>query len=412
MRELPVSLPMPEWNQWLPIIHPDDAFNTGASAIKQDKDDNDVGKPYYTFLYDKARADSTPENIGDMTRDIKTWLKRGMTCDIHGSLTQDAWRGLNGKVLNAIKLPKKTYTTCQPEENRTRADEQAYEIAKRGLTAWISVKQWEIVHGKNLEDEGKKEQTAKVPYLNGSQTLNSKNVCSTQCVDARERGWFVPGRNVFDRPAHFVGHNSRHFFGQDKMIGVGETNSWYHLNMILNPGYRIMMPNHFAYVCSHIEFMQDESNIQQGFRFWASMIKQRQLQTNGLYGVETGLDLRTAQPHVYYKANRNGNSDTQKSVGGTLWKYFAQAMIEDLVEDASQATAAEWSAASGNSDVQSSSSTDFSDGTKFDTGAFQGRNTRRVIPRLLEIGVQQGAVEDLNDWAKTVWPKGPWNSLL
>ena len=414
LRELPVSLPMPEWNQWLPLIHPDDAFNTNAGAIKQDKDDKDIGQPYYTALYKAAKSDPTPENIGRMTQFIKPWLQRGMTCDTNGSGNGEPWRGLNGKVLNAIKLPKKTYTSCQPKEDRKRAEEQAYEVAKRGLSAWISVKQWEIVHGNDLEDEGKKEQTAKVKYTGGDKTLNSKKVCSTQCVDARERGWFVPGRNVFDRPPHFVGHNSRHFFGQDRMVGVGETNSWYHLNMILNPGYRIMMPNHFAYVCSHIELLQDESDVDQGFRFWASMIKQRQLQTNGLYGVETGLDLRTAQPHVYYKANRNGNSDTQKSVGPTLWKYFAQAMVEDLVEDAAQATAAEWSAASGNSEVQSSSSSSekFGDGPKFDVGPWQGRNTRRVIPKLLEIGVQKSAVEDLNDWAKKMWPKGPWNDLL
>ncbi len=419
LRQLPVSLPMPEWNQWLPIIHPDDAFKTNTSAIKQDKDGKAINQPYYTALYNLAKSTPTPENIGRMTQYIKPWLQRGMTCDTNGSGNGEPWRGLNGNVLNEINLPKKTYTSCQPKEDRKRSEEEAYEVAKHGLAAWISVKQWEIVHGTtpstNREDEGKKAQTAKVNYVGGDKTLQSDKVfCSTptQCVDARERGWFVPGRNVFDRPPHFVSHNSRHFYGQDIMVGVGETNSWYHLNMILNPGYRIMMPTHFAYVCSHIEFLQDESNVNQGFRFWASMIKQRQLQTNGLYGVETGLDLRTAQPHVYFKANRNGNSNTQKSVGPTLWKYFAQAMVEDFVQDASKASAAQWSAASGNSAVQSSSSTDFSDGTTFDTDAFQGRNTRRVMKKLLEIGVEKSAVNNLNNWAKVMWPKGPWSSLL
>lgn len=413
LRELPVSLPMPEWNQWLPQIHPDDAFNTSASAIKQDKDGDGISQPYYTALYNTAKSSPTPENIGRMTQYIKLWLQRGMTCDTNGDGNGEPWRGLNGNVLNAIKLPKKTYTSCQPKEDRKRSEEEAYEVAKHGLAAWIAVKQWEIVHGNNLEDEGKNAQTAKVNYAGGDKTLKSDSVCSSmKCVDARERGWFVSGRNLFDRPPHFVSHNSRHFYGQDIMVGVGDTNSWYHLNMILNPGYRIMMPSHFAYVCSHIEFLQDESNVNQGFRFWASMIKQRQLQTNGLYGTETGLDLRTAQPHVYYKANRNGNSNTQKSVGSTLWKYFAQTMVENLVQDAKNATAAQWSAASGNSDVQSSSSTDFSDGTTFDTGPLQGRNTRRVMKKLKDIGVEQSAVNNLNNWADSMWPNGPWDSLL
>jgi hypothetical protein len=412
MRELPVSLPMPEWGQWLPLIHPDDAFDTNATAIRQDHLGNGISQPYYTELYKTAKQAPTSENIGRMTHRVKTWLARDVTCMTNKSNSDsdggEPWRALNGNVLNTIRLPRKTYSSCQDEADRTRSDEVAYEIAKRGLADWLAVKQWEIVHGNNLENEGMKEQMAEV----GSKTLNSKSVCSSPCVDPRERGWFVFGRNVFDRPPHFTSHNSRHFYGQDTMVGIAETNKWYHLNMILDPGYRIMMPNHFAYLCSHIEFLQGASHVNQGFRFWASMIKQRQLQTNGLYGVEVGLDLRTAQPHVYYKANRDGNSDTEKSVGQPLWRYFVQAMVEDFVADANRATAADWAAAKGNSEVQDRNSTNFSDGVIFDTGPLQGRNTRRLIPMLLQIGVERSAVVKLNDWAKKTWPKGPWDSLL
>ena len=410
LRELPVALPMPEWNQWLPQLHPDDAFNTAAAAIRADEGGDSVGKPYYTALYEAAAANPTPRTIGDMTSRVKAWLKRGMTCDTNGAGNGEPWRGLNGGVLNAIKLPKRTYSACVAD-GRRRADEEAYEIAKRGLAAWIAVKQWEIVHGNNLEEEGAKTQTATVPYVGGNRTLQSNNVCGAQCVDARERGWFVTGRNAFDRPPHFTGHNSRHYYGQDLVSGVAETNSWYHLNMLINPGYRIAMPNHFAYVCSHIEILQAESGVDQGFRFWASMIKQRQLQTNGLYGVEAGHDLRTSQPHVYYQANRNGTSDTQASVGQPLWRYLAQAMVEDFVADASRATRAQWEAATNNSAVQAWDSQNFSTGTTFDTGALQGRNTFRVIPRLRELGIASSAVTSLIDWGKRTWPNGNWDSL-
>ncbi|HAP38646.1 MAG TPA: hypothetical protein DCQ94_02695 [Nitrospira sp.] len=411
LRELPVALPMPEWNQWLPQIHPDDAFDTQSAAIRSDERGNSVGRPYYTVLYENAKAAPTPTSIGDMTRRVKSWLQRGMTCDTNGAGNGEPWRGLNGGVLNAIKLPKRTYSTCVRKEDRRRVDEEAYEIAKRGLAAWVAVKQWEIVHGNHLEEEGAKTQTARIPYVGGARTLSSNQVCGARCVDARERGWFVTGRNVFDRPPHFTGHNSRHFYGQDVVAGVTETNAWYHLNMILAPGYRIMMPSHFAYVCSHIEILQAESGVSQGFRFWASMIKQRQLQTNGLYGVEAGNDLRTSQPHVYYKANRNGTSATQASVGQPLWRYLAQAMVEDFVADASRATRAQWEAADQNRAVQAWDSRDFSPGTTFDTGEYQGRNTFRVIPRLRELGVASSVVTSLIDWGETTWPYGNWDSL-
>ncbi|MDX1696601.1 MAG: hypothetical protein R3208_22740 [Ketobacteraceae bacterium] len=199
------------------------------------------------------------------------------------------------------------------------------------------------------------------------------------------------------------------------MLGILESNAWYHLNMILNPGYRETMPSHFAYTYSHVELLQEYSGIDQGYRFWATMIKQRQLQTNGSYGVEAGLDLRTAQPYVYYgTARRTTRTDTQASVGRTLWTRLIQAMLEDFVADADNATAQDWANATNNRKVQPRNSTDFSPcggSCTFDLGPYQGRNTYRVIPKFREIGVAESAITDLIDWCEKTWPNGPWDDL-
>jgi hypothetical protein len=235
-----------------------------------------------------------------------------------------------------------------------------------------------------------------------------------RCVNAAERGWVAEGRNVFDRPPHFTGHNSRHYYGQSMVSGLVETNSWYHLNMILDPGYRRAMPNHFAYVYSHVELLQSASDVDQGYRFWAGLIKQRQLQTNGRYGVEEGLDLRTAQPYIYFSP-RDGRSNAQDSVGATLHARLAQAMIENFVADANNATAANWAAATRNSAVQPRDSTNFSAaparGNIFDLGPLQGRNTYRAIPRLRDIGVAPSVISSLIDWGARTWPRANWNAL-
>jgi hypothetical protein len=408
LRELPISLPMPEWNQWLPLIHPDDAFNTQAAAIRADYKGVNVGKPYYTALYETAKASPTSTNIGRMTQRVKSWLQRGMTCSSSGPGNGEPWRGINGPVLDAMKIPlPKKFTSSNCNDARTQAQERPFEIAKHGLAAWLSVKQWEIVHRNNLETEGSKLTAA---------------VCSSgRCVNASERrGWVVDGRNVFDRAPHFLGHASRNFHGQSKVAGVLESNAWYHLNMILNPGYRRTMPSHFAYTYSHVEILQEESKVDQGFRFWATMIKQRQLQTNGRYGVEEGLDLRTAQPYVYY-SSRAGSTAAQGSVGQPLRGRLAQAMIEDFVADANNATAQDWANATQNRKVQPRDSTDFSlcescfaSGSRtkpFELDAMQGRNTYRVIPRFREIGVASSVISSLIDWGKKTWPRGNWDAL-
>jgi hypothetical protein len=404
LRELPINIPMPEWNQWLPIIHPDDAFDTSAPAILSDYRGVEVNEPYYQKLYDEAVEDPTPDTIGGISLNIKRWLRRDLTCSRGGLQTGEPMRALDGAVMHAIRLPARKVTTENCDEVReTPALLEPHEIAKRGLTAWYTVKMWEIMHSNDLEEASQQ---------------RGKNICSDgRCIDASEtRGWVARGRNLFDRPPHFIGTSSdRRFFTQNALLGILESTSWYHLNMIINPGYRESMPSHFAYTYSHIELLQLESKVNQGHRFWATMIKQRQLQTNGLYGVEAGLDLRTAQPYVYFgTARRTTKTDTQASVGQPLWGRLAQAMVEDFVEDADNATAEDWANANQNRKVQPRNSTDFSPcGTicSFDLGPYQGKNTYRVIPELRNIGVAESAITDLIDWGQKTWPNGPWDDL-
>jgi hypothetical protein len=312
-------------------------------------------------------------------------------------------RGLNGAVLESLSLPAPDVTKSNYDTIRKTQQLESYEIAKRGLTALSSVKMWKIMHSKNLEQASSNMTTP---------------VCSDgRCIDASEsRGWVAEGRTLFDRAPHFIGTGGgRKFFGQNPLLGIFESNAWYHLNMILNPGYRQTMPSHFAYTYSHVELLQFESGIDQGYRFWATMIKQRQLQTNGKYGIEAGVDLRTAQPYIYYgSARQKTKKNTQASIEQPLWGRLAQAMIEDFVEDANNATDKDWSSATHNRKVQAKNSTNFSgcSGTcTFDLGAYQGRNTYRVIPELRDIGVPGNAIDNLIDWAEKTWPLGPWDSV-
>lgn len=401
-RELPISIAMPEWNQWLPIIHPDDAFDTSRSAINADYDGRNVGQPYYKKIYADALKTPNADTIGLLAFGIKEWLRRDQSCSTAGLTSGEPIRGLNGAVLSTIRLPmslRVTEDNCKSvvDSDSNLAKLENLEYAKRGLLAWSSVKTWEVVHSKGLEEESKKQGKYSEP-----------------------RGWVVrkESRNVFDRPPHFTGvGKGRKFFNQNELQGIYESSSWYHLNMILSPGYRKTVPSHFAYTYSHVELLQAESKIPQGFRFWATMIKQRQQQTNGIYGAEAGLDLRTAQPYIYYGTARGKTSTaTQGSVGAELWRYLAQAMVEDFVADVKNATWEDWDRnATKLRKLQDRNSTDFSpcasSGCAFLLDAYQGLNTYRVIPKLRELGVTETALNGLIDWGKYTWAKGPWDRL-
>lgn len=387
-RQLPVNIPMPEWSQWLPVIHPDDAFRSD----------------FYSVFYDRAADNPTPATLGGLSEGLKRTISRDVTCLVNGPGSSDAWRGLNGVAFGNLRLPSTAVTNSNcGSVDRDRL--QNIEHAKRGLTAWASVKLWELVHANNLEE--------------ASRGMN-RQVCSAgRCINASEaRGWVAEGRNIFDRPPHFTGvAGSRNYFHQNEMLGIFESNAWYHLQMVLNHGYRQTMPAHFAYTYSHVELLQQYSGVPQGFRFWATMIKQRQLQTNGRYGIEAGLDLRTAQPYVYYGTARGRTSTaTQSSVGQPLWGRLAQSMVDDFVEDANNATAEDWARANQNRAVQprNSPARDFTpcSGTcVFELGEYQGTNTYRVIPKLRDIGVAPASVDRLISWGKKTWPNANWDSL-
>jgi hypothetical protein len=406
-RELPINIPMPEWNQWLPVVHPDDAFNTDAAVINSTPGGTNVGKPYYAKMVEDAMANPNFDTLS-FTQNLKPWLQTGSSCDINGATGQvsEPWRTLNGDVIAAMRLPHENVSASNCS-SVSRDKLKSIELAKRGLAAWSSVKMWEIMHTKALEEVSQQQGTCL--RIGGS----------SSCVDGSEaRGWHANGRNVFDRPPHFTGTVDRHYFHQSAMQGIFESNQWYHLNMILDPGYRVDQPSHFAYTYSHVELLHQYSNQPQGFRFWATMIKQRQLQTTGKYGIEEGLDLRTAQPYIFFGTARGATSSrTQGAVGPTYWKFLAQAMVEDLAGDAVHASwNQDWSKASGNSKVQAPSapSSDFKtcSGTcEFVLGDTQGSNTYKVIPELRNIGVDGTALNELIDWSKTMWPNGNWDAL-
>jgi hypothetical protein len=416
MRELPVAIQLPDWNHWLPPVHPLDAFDVSAAAIRQDENGRGVDAPFFEYLYDRAVADPSPVNLGELVQRMEKWITRGGTCYTQSVTTGPGWRTTNSLVMQAVRLGDGVAAGIGSTEcSRVRHDPELNrpgELAKHGLIAWASVKLWEIHHTRGLEARG---------------AGMTEPVCiGSRCVDASEaRGWVTTdrhdvGTNVFNRAPHYVAFDSRHFTHQSEAVGRYDSSAWYHLQMILNSGYRRTAPSHFPYTIDFIEELERTSGVPQDYRLWASIIKMRQTQTNGRYGMEEGLDLRTAQPYRYY-SNRRGDTRSRSGVGLPLWRTLIETLLIDFIDDASRATRREWDAASGLSAVQDSDSREFStcdrcweslsDPVPFPDHTQQGLNTYRLIPRLRGMGVSETVLDRLIDWCEDMWPLGPWAGL-
>lgn len=416
MRELPIALQLPDWNQWLPALHPLDAFEVTAEAVRRDEKGLATAqpdRPFFELLQAQLAADPAPARLEAFTTRLQAWVGRGATCFTQTVDTGPGWRATDSLVLQrlALPLPQVDPGDCE----RTRHDPQrglGAELAKHGLNSWMAVKLWEIHQRDRLEERGA---ALTSPVCTG-------RTGTPVCVDASEaRGWVLnDGMAVFNKAPHFLGHTARNFVYQNLAAGHYESSAWYHLQLILDTGYRRFAPSHFIYTIEFIENTLESSGEPQSYRYWATKIKLRQQQTNGVYGVEAGLDLRTAQPFYLWSDNR-GDTSLRAGVGATRWRQIATKMLEDLVQDAMNATPEEWAAANQNRDVQDADSADLGPCDvcfqslarphPFDVGPWQGRNTFRVIPRLREIGVSEGALNALIDWSIAMWPLGDWNGL-
>ncbi len=405
MRELPVALPMPEWNQWLPPIHPSDAFNTSSAVISADEEGRAVGRPFFDEIYSAAANASgggpTPATLSTFYR-LKSWVGRGATCD---SLDKDGgadrYRAVQSPVLKALRLPLDG--KCEGPNTRRNA-----ELAKRALAGWISVKLWELIHGNGLE-----EAPASLP----ARSVNGVNVRVREA-----RGWLVGSegqelQEVFYRAPHFISQDSRSFSYQTALEGAMETSAWYHLQMVLNPGYRRTMNSHFAYTINWLDKLESISGESHALRFFATITKMRQLQTNGAYGREVGLDLRTAQPFWLYsdEDGRVSNRVLGATHADTLLRAnITQALIDDFIADANYASARDWAAATNNSEVESRDARipQSAASQPFAVGPYQGTNTYRAIPGLREVGVAQTSINKLTAWCRKTWPNGSWDRLM
>jgi hypothetical protein len=408
LRELPIALQLPDWNTWLPRVHPLDAFKNTVLAVRTDEKGQQVyPKAYFEVLYDNARNAPSSAALDTMMQRTRQWFGRGATCYTQSVNNGPDFRAANGTILStglafagAPSFDGQDCMSYRHDESRL----WAVEAAKAGLGAWASVKQWEIAHTNNLEEDSK---------------LIGTNVCAGgRCVNASEvRGWGTSDQNVFHRAAHFLGFDSRRFRDQDPLVSTYGNTAWYYLQLVLNPGYRHSQPVHFAYMQPWIVGLDQESNESQSFRFWATQIKMRQLQTNGEYGKEIGHDLRTSQPMMLY-SGFDGDSSTRRGVGPELWKNLVNAQLRDFLGDVVHATAADWAAAKNNSVVQSPSSNDLTPCVApackkpFQLGPLQGRNTFRAIDKLrLEAGADPALLNRLADWGASMWPLGHWQSL-
>ena len=282
-REQPIALQFPDWNAWLPPVHPLDIWapdagqTTGLFEIGYQN-----GNPLATYQAIEAwlEKNKNPNGVyGDWSNltpsqrnDIQGQLQNfgGQTISFGGGsrgtrVSSDASNPFGVQIgaqkmqalLSSATAALADLTTCGPTGPCTPFSSDAFiERADVGLYHWMGVKQWEIVETYGLQDQA---------AFHGS--VNATN----QWVgDGEARGWPYSWPSVFYIAPHMIyaptvtpnGTREFYFSWENRLISYYRTNAWYQLQVTINPGWGGASngPIDWPYTQGFIEGLSDDLN--------------------------------------------------------------------------------------------------------------------------------------------------------
>ncbi|HMJ11150.1 MAG TPA: hypothetical protein VK524_07060, partial [Polyangiaceae bacterium] len=255
-REMAVPLQLPDWNAWLPPIHPLDIwtpepgqaqglFETGKNGnnplkavadleawLGQHKNPNGVYGDF-SHLEPNERAELQGK-LGSIGGQTLGFGGGGRGSRVSGDPNNPFAVELGGKKLqaksNAATAALADLTTCGPTGDCTPFGTESFiERADVGLYHWMAIKQWETVHTWGLE----------APALHGHQANGA------WVSEGEKRGWPYSWPSVFYVAPHMIyapektSKGLREFYlsWENRLVSYYRTNQWYQLQMTVNPGW-------------------------------------------------------------------------------------------------------------------------------------------------------------------------------
>ncbi|CAN0497588.1 unnamed protein product, partial [Laminaria digitata] len=224
MRELPLAIQFPDWNRWLPPVHPVDFWGNA-------------------FLSSNA-WDSYKNGIPDA-------LSGGVENAILKRSIENAIQGLDSDVSD--------FRENQPLPSGKTVQDQTQ--GNLGLQLWQLVKVWDVMQTYDLE--------GRAPDL---------------YPDGESRSWFSIARNVFNVAPHIssAGGSTVHTHGS-WMMDKYFSHAWYMYQLVINAGNRNPQghrPMDWKYQFGHLGDYSKQTGLPSGARLVASYIKMNQMLDN------------------------------------------------------------------------------------------------------------------------------------
>ena len=363
VREMPVAIQFPDWNEWLPRVHPKDAW--GNVFLNHEVYDR------YDRGFPAVLAQGVPQAVasGDIVDEIEGWA-------------------------NSFREFKKD-TNKEFHFGGYDADGEVADYML-GLFQWQAVKTWEIM-----------------TTHPGLETAAPQIYPGT----GEPRSWFGRARAVFDTAPHINGPDQAgvHPQGSELQNRYFST-AWYQVQMTLNAGNRRglnIRPHDWKYHMEHIRGLGKSTGIREPMRFYQSYAKMMQQADNAEgVGTPSGWHMRHVTP-AWLLADRPGtDKDVFQDLDPALRAEITGALLKAFMDKMDRHALSEWPREAGLEGIEPASYRPQEwpgSGLVFDQTTYAD-HFYRALPRLSEIGVDAHVLQRLAEWSEAAWPLGDWDS--
>ncbi len=398
LREIPVAVQFPDWIHWIPRTHPMDVW--GKQWWETEKGEKPVVQswrnPYQAYHYLRDQfLNNDLANSPDLVNTVDTQFQRNVLWWIGDARSGHCWTDKEGKNLDRAK--SRGFTAAQ---------------AKLNLSRWRAVKLWEMFHTFNAEDKA----------------TNSVSTAETY-------QWPTNYFAVFQIAAHFIGDDrgTSAFAWESLETGTYFSSIWYQLQMVLNSGMRAgraVAPVDWAYNFYHINRLGERTGVHEPLRLVQNVIKcYQQRDRSGEPVSKEVWSMREVSPWRLY-SDFKGDQTTYSLLdtygyGKELRLRILRSLLRTFINRSQEYHASDWPRTTErvlNADnwykLESASYLPIEEPdevTKFETFSDQGAGDAveadalwRLVPRLHEIGLEPGLVQDLASWCTSVWPLADW----
>lgn len=380
LREIPVAFQLPDWNHWVPHIHPKDAWGD-----------------YFTNSYLNGRyaGEGTVSDYNMRSKLTNGGIDyaQGKTGDIFSDLYY--WGVAYGEQFSPPNMGTSGAYTIEQQKN-------IY-----GTVQWQLMKMWEINQDFNLES------SCPVAWVN-----------EENAPKAEPRGWCSYWRFIFNVSPHILQFPPDNSMFGSSVAQYVKANQWYYLQILLNPGsgaHNVHLPTDWQYAYGLMTDLSNSSGRLEPMRNFLYVLKGAQEMDNGVgvMNVDRGWTIRDSSPLGVWKYGQQG---IWAGVSPTTEKAIVNAFLSNWLDTTTSFNINDWQRA-GAANAESTDTTcgwsmrqlceiDYVHGT-VSGGTVENFPTWtwNQIPLMQTDGLSNTEINRLADWLNTAYPSGNYLTL-